>query len=419
MDMLDLFQRLGIALAIGLLVGVERGWREREGKPGSRTAGVRTHALIGLLGGVWGALVPHVGEIALGFSVLAFGGAFAAFKWRETAAEGDFSVTGVIGAYLVFALGAYAVLGEMVIAVAVGVTTAAILAAREPMHHFLARVTWPELRSALVLLAMTFVLLPILPNYAVDPWGAINPYELWLLTILIAAMSYAGYIAVRVAGDRTGLIYAGAAGGLVSSTIVTLTYARLAAGRRDASPQFAATIAASWAVSLVRMAALAIVVTPGIALALAPPVGAGVAVLAAATAYFVRRARGDDGSALGFTNPFELLTVARVAAALAVVIFAAKLLVDAFGHAGLLSLAAVSGAVDVDPITLTAARLAGASVTYVDAALAILVAGAANLTIKAGMAVALGGSRFGLVLAGAAAAAVAGGSAMLLIISSV
>ena len=198
MDTFDLFQRLGLALAIGLLIGLERGWRERDEHDGSRTAGIRTYALIGLLGGLWGAMTPALGPVPMAAAGLAFAAAFTLFQWREGIARNDFSVTSVIAGLVVFALGAFAAIGNRAAAAGFGVATVALLAGRTGLHEFLKKLSWPELRSAIVLLAMTFVMLPLLPDRTLDPWDAINPYELWLMTVLLAALSFAGYVAVRL-----------------------------------------------------------------------------------------------------------------------------------------------------------------------------------------------------------------------------
>src|SRR5690242_12371341 len=128
MTTLDLFQRLALALAIGLLFGVERGWQERERKPGSRAAGIRTFALIGLLGGVWGLLVPLAGAVTLGFAAMGFAIGFTFFEWRETRASGGFSATGLVAGLLAFALGAYAALGNPIAAGSAAVAATFILA---------------------------------------------------------------------------------------------------------------------------------------------------------------------------------------------------------------------------------------------------------------------------------------------------
>lgn len=411
MDTIELFQRLGLALAIGFLVGVERGWREREGAAGSRVAGIRTYALIGLLGGIWGALFPYTGGIAMGFAVFAFAAGFTVFEWRESVAENNLSATALIAGLVVFALGAFAVLGNMAAAGAAGVVTFALLAEREALHEFLKKVTWPELRAALVLLAMTFVLLPILPDKTVDPWGALNPYVLWLMTILIAAVSYAGYVAIRIAGARRGLFYAGALGGLVSSTAVTLTYSEFARKKPELAGQAAPGIVAAWIVSLVRMMALASAIAPALLMPLAAPIAAAVTVLVAVGLFFdLKAVRLTEAPSLGLTNPFELSEVLRFGLLLAVVMVIARLLFLAFGQSGLLPLAAVTGLADVDPITLSAARMTGTGLGPEAAALAVLVAGGANLVAKAAVAVAVGGLRHGVPLAVAGLLAIGAGA---------
>src|SRR5262245_64504470 len=105
MDTAELFQRLALAMAIGLLVGLERGWRERDAKSGSRTAGIRTFTLIGLLGGIWGAMTPSLGPVPLAAAALGFAIAFTLFEWREAVAKDDFSITSTIAGFIVFALG--------------------------------------------------------------------------------------------------------------------------------------------------------------------------------------------------------------------------------------------------------------------------------------------------------------------------
>jgi uncharacterized membrane protein (DUF4010 family) len=412
----ELFERLGLALAIGLLFGVERGWQEREGKPGSRAAGIRTFALIGLLGGVWGLLAQAGGDVALlGFAALGFAGWFGYFEWRETASQGSVSATGFVAGLLGFALGAYAVLGDKAAAGSAAVAATVILAERRVLHGFLEQLKWVELRAALMLLVMTFVLLPVLPDRAIDPWDSINPYQLWLLTILTAGISYAGYVAVKLAGARKGLLYAGATGGLVSSTTVTWTFARMAGQYARGRSEFAAGIMASWTVSLIRMAAIALVLAPALIRPLGIPVAAAVAVMLIGAALLFRRATLDPaGAKLELRDPFDIWMILRFTAVLAIVMLAAKLLAGAMGESGLLGLGAVSGLADVDPITLSMARSAGSGVTFDEAASVILVAAGANLVAKCALAVFFGGTRLARpLLAVAALAAGAAGAAMI------
>src|SRR5690606_32420156 len=122
---------------------------------------------------------------------------FALFSLREGIAEQDFSVTSVIAAMTVFLLGVLAIQADMRLAAAGGVVTAVLLAGRAYLHRTVSRLSWLELRSALLLMAMTAVVLPLLPNRPVDPLGALNPSEIWLLMILTAGVSYIGYAALK------------------------------------------------------------------------------------------------------------------------------------------------------------------------------------------------------------------------------
>jgi uncharacterized membrane protein (DUF4010 family) len=395
MATMDLFERLGLALAIGLLFGIERGWREREGRPGSRAAGIRTFALIGLLGGVWGVLSNIGGELLLGFGALAFAAWFGYFEWKEEEAAGNRSATGFVAGLAAFALGAFACRGDKAAAASAAVAATFILAERRVLHSFLEKLKWVELRAALLLLVMTFVLLPVLPDAAIDAWGAINPYQLWLLTILTAAVSYGGYIAVRLEGGRNGLLFGGATGGLVSSTTVTWTFARMAKRQPHARLELAAGVTASWTISLLRMAAIAVALAPTLTVPLGMPVLAAAVVTASATAVLFRRSGAEHAlSELKLEDPFDIWMILRFVAVLAIVMLAGKLLAGLFGEGGLIGLAAISGLADVDPITLSMAKQVGTAVDASGAALVILTAALANLFAKCAFALHFGGRGF-------------------------
>jgi uncharacterized membrane protein (DUF4010 family) len=195
--------------------------------------------------------------IVLAAGLLVFAGALVPFSFLEATAEKNFSVTGVVAGILTFVLGAYATLGNETVAVAAAVAMAILLALREPLHSWVRAVTWPEMRSVLVLLAMSFLLLPILPNRPVDPWQVLNPAETWLLAILIATVSFAGYIAVRVLGDRKGIAVVAIAGGMASSTATTLSFARLAREQPESTRLLAGGILLAGVTMWVRIVVLA------------------------------------------------------------------------------------------------------------------------------------------------------------------
>jgi uncharacterized membrane protein (DUF4010 family) len=408
MELIDLFARLALALAIGLLFGVERGWQEREAKPGSRVAGIRTFALVGLLGGTWGILSRTIGDAMLGFGALGFAGWYGYFEWRRESEEGARSATGFVAGLLAFALGAYAVVGSRAAAGFVAVAATFILSQRRALHAFLERLKWIELRAALLLLVMTFVLLPVLPDRTIDPWHALNPHQLWILTILSAGISYAGYIAVKIAGARNGLLFAGAVGGLVSSTTVTWTFARAVRQGQYGAREASAGIVASWAVSLIRMSTLAVVLAPSLLVPLGVPIaGAVIAVVLGGALVYRFASRGEIDATLELSDPFDLWMILRFTAVLAVIMVAAEWLSRLYGQGGLLGLAAVSGLADVDPITLSTAESVGAKLTAEYGSAIILVAAGSNLIAKCALASVLGDVRLSVRLIATAVAAMA------------
>ena len=401
MDQQELFRRLAVALAIGLLIGLERGWQTRDERDQQRTAGLRTFALTGLLGGICGLMSLVSSPIVLAAGLLVFAGALVLFSFLEATAEKNFSVTGVVAGILTFVLGAYATLGNEAVAVAAAVAMAILLALREPLHSWVRAVTWPEMRSVLVLLAMSFLLLPILPNRPVDPWQVLNPAEIWLLAILIATVSFAGYIAVRVLGDRKGIAVAAIAGGMASSTATTLSFARLAREHPESARLLAGGIMLAgvtmWVRIVVRAGLFKSEVLPAL---LWPAASAGaVLLLGAGAVLWGRRGGASEYPQLQIRNPFDLGAVLKLAALIAIIMLVAKSIANQASITGLYLLAAVSGVADVDALTLSMSRFAGAEVGLSEASFAILIAAGVNTASKAVMSVAVGGRLLGLLVA--------------------
>lgn len=400
MDQEELFRRLAVALAIGLLVGLERGWQTRDESDHQRTAGLRTFALTGLLGGISGMISAVSSPFILPAALLAFTGALVAFSYLEASVEKNFSVTGVVAGILTFLLGAYAILGNEIVAVAAAVAMAILLALREPLHSWVRTVTWPEMRSVLMLLAMSFLLLPILPNRPVDPWQVINPAEIWLLAILIAAVSFAGYVAVRVVGDRAGIAIAALTGGLASSTATTISFARLAREHPQSVRLLAGGILLAGVVMLLRIVVLAMALKPELLASIMwPAAGAGLVLSIGGIVLIGQRsAIASEHPDLKIRNPFELGTVLQLAGLIAGILLLTKLAAGQAGSAGIFLLAALSGVADVDALTLSMARLAGGQVPLGDAATAILIAASVNTASKAAMAAMIGGRHLAMIV---------------------
>jgi len=420
MDLPDLVSRLALALGIGLLIGLERGWRTRGARPGSRAAGIRTFAISGLLGGVVAAVAQAAGgATSLGGGIV-LGSAFAVhatvitlFSRAENAAAGIFSATTAVAAMLTFALGAYAMLGDMRIAAGAAVATAGVLASREELHGWVQKLTWPELRSGLVLLAMTFIALPVLPDEPVGPLGGVNPREVWLIAIVLAAVSFLGYAAVKYFGARRGLLLAAAAGGLASSTAVTIANARRAAAGEGAPRLLAAGVAVASAVMFLRVGGIVTALKPDLLMLVAPALIAAmlVALGFALTWMFWHQSERSEYRRVEFRNPFDFLTVIGFALFLAAIIVLGRAVGETFGATGAVAGAIFIGLADVDAVTVSMLRLTPDTLTAAQAALAILAAVASDTVSKIAIGAAIGRGWFVADLAALAAGCIAAGAA--------
>lgn len=416
MEEIELFRRMGLALAIGAMVGVERHWRERDAGAGQRTAGLRTFALIGLMGGI-AALIerdlagPAASSgivLATIFAVLAV--AVTLFQYREAAAEGSFSVTTVVAALLTFVLGALAILGSTAVASAGGVVLLVVLASREFLHGFMRRLKWVELRSAVILLALAFVLLPMVPSEPIGPFGGISPSRTLTLVIVLAAISYCGYIAVKLLGSTRGELVAGAVGGLVSSTAVTVTNARRSKEETAVEALSAGAIGAG-AISFLRTGLLVATLAPVLTRSLLPPIIGGAVVMLLYAALLARRASGEHVQQEP-KNPFELSSVIKMALLLVAIGFLAKAASQLFGAGGLLLVSALSGLADVDAATVTVTGMMDKLSPRI-AAYAIALALFSNVVAKAVYATILGSNPFRIRAWIASVAAIVASSAVL------
>jgi len=390
MDLDELISRLGVALGIGLLIGLERGWRRRGATAGSRAAGIRTFALSGLLGGVIAALALALPKqeaggaatlaIVLGVAFAAYSAVIALFTRDENQAAGHFS---------------------------------ALLAAREELHGWVEKITWPELRSAVVLLAMTFIGLPLLPDAPLGPFGGVNPREVWLIAIVLAGVSFLGYVAVKYFGARRGLLLAAAAGGVASSTAVTIANARRAATREGPPRLLAAGVAVASAVMFLRVVGIVAALKVELLALVAPAlIAAALTALGFAVAWMIwQHADRDEYRSVKFRNPFDLLSVVGFAVFLGVIIVLGRAVGEAFGATGAVAGAIVVGLVDVDAVTVSMVRLTPDTLSRTQAVLAILAAVASDTVSKIAIGAAIGRGWFAADLAVLASGCLAVGGA--------
>jgi uncharacterized membrane protein (DUF4010 family) len=388
---------LGIALALGLLIGLERGWQRREQPEGTRVAGIRTFALIGLLGGVWGLLAEELGAavLAASFAVLAIVLTVAhVVSQRE---DPDVGVTGMIASLLTFAFGAMATLGYGELAVAGAVVTTILLGIKPTLHRWVRRLEEKELHAVLKLLLISVVILPLLPNQGYGPWEALNPYRIWWMVVLIAGISFVGYFATKLIGERRGIMATGLFGGLASSTAVTVNLSRLARSGQGSENILAAGILVAGATMFPRVLIVSGVFSWTLATALLWPLMAMAIVnyLGAALFWHWSGRSTSEGGGARLKNPFELKPALLFAALLAVIMLLSRALSALFGDTGIYLLAAASGIADVDAITLSLANMTGDDLAVPVAALAVLLAAAVNATVKAGLSLGIGGFRVG------------------------
>ena len=379
-----------LALAIGALIGIEREQKKRAGE--FATGGLRTFVLLAEAGALAAWLARALDSAWIfGLVGLAVCGVVVAGYWLENRVRSDaLGLTTEVAALVTYLLGGLVVLGEPRLAVALAIATSAVLAFKEPLHGLVARLGGEDLRAALKLLVATFIVLPVLPREAVDPWGVLRPYAMWWLVILVSGLSLAGYAATRLLGSRHGLSLTALAGGLVSSTAVTLAFARKSReeGAHGAPAALAGGILLSWSVMFVRVLVTTAVIHLPLARALAAPCAA---MAACALVFALRLARGHapGAPALDVKNPFRLLSSIRLVLFFALVQLLVELVRREFPAGGVLAVAALAGLTDVDAITLSMTELAKQG-ELATAASAVLVAIAANSLVKLGIAVGLG-----------------------------
>ena len=377
---------VGIALAAGLLIGLERGWHQRDLPDGHRVAGLRTFALIGLLGGLSGLLAQRWGAIVL-VVVLAVVALLILAGYIVTARmHSVMGLTTAMAAITTFLVGVLAAGGSTLLASAVAVVTVALLQLKRPMHNGIGKLTESELTSGIQLLLISVVVLPVLPDRGFGPFEALNPYKLWWAVVLLALLSFLGFVLMRWFGARRGLTLTALLGGLVSSTATTATLARWAKEAPQWRPLAAGGATLACAAMFGRMAVLVGVAAPALGAATVGTLAAMAVAGAAFGAYLSTRGHARDLPDLSTQNPLKLTAAVQFALFLAAMLLVGRFLADRFGDAGLLATAAISGLVDVDAITLSVGRMVGDGVVGAAVAgLAVFLAAGVNQVTKLGL----------------------------------
>jgi uncharacterized membrane protein (DUF4010 family) len=410
MDLLIL-QNLGVALAIGALIGLERehstvapvpvpGREPAEAPsrhaplPSLELAGIRTFPLIALCGAVSAYLTVWLGPLVL---VAAFGafGLLVAVAYHHTVAQSaDLGLTTEVSALIVFALGALCLFAPLELCGAIGVAVYLLLALKRPLHGLARNIELEDIYAIGKFGAVTLLVLPLLPDEAYGPFGVLNPRKIWMLVILIAAISLAGYVAVKALGPHRGFGLTGLLGGLVSSTAVTLAFSRHSKTTPALALPCALAIVLACTTMLPRVLAVSSLLNRELLLRLWMPLGAMTLVGLAACAVLYHRSRRTavNEAEPRFSNPFELGPAVKFALLFALVLLGSRALAHYLGTAGLYLSGVVAGLTDVDAITLSMAKLSHDGAIPLEPAITtITLATMANTLTKAGIALSLAG----------------------------
>lgn len=396
----SLFYRFGVALFIGLLIGMQREYTADqyglEESPRAMFAGLRTFTLMALVGAAAAMIADLLDAPWVFIGVIAPLGLLIAVGYYVTASHGTTGMTTEVAAIVTVLAGALAYWDQVVLAVALAVITTGLLSLKLELHGFVERLTREDIFAVLKFALITAIILPILPNetFGPPPFDVLNPYTIWLLVVLISGISFLGYVLMKLLDAREGITLTGLLGGLASSTATTLSFAeRSQKTTTDLSRPFALAIMLAWVVMFGR--ALVEVATLNLALlqVLWPPMAVAAAAGLGYAAYlYLAAAREDDHEEVPLHNPFELSTALTFGLIFAVVLLISRAAQVTMGQSGIYLSSLIGGIAGIDPVALSLAELAqGEAGLELDvAARGIVIAALANTVAKGAIVFAAG-----------------------------
>lgn len=375
---------LTTAFAVGLLIGIERGWKGRAKEEGSRIAGVRTFTLAGILGGITGQLALVAGHWLVGAAFISFAILLAVAHYVGSKGSTDVGITSQVALLITFLLGTWACFVNHIYVFGAAVVVLVLLGYKEEFHKVIRNISTEEIFAGIKLLVISVILLPILPDRGYGPFQALNPYWIWWMVVLITGLSFVGYVATSHFGDRIGILLTAVTGALASSTAVTLSLAQMGKQRQASALLMAGVLIAS-VIMLIRVVIEVAVVNHGLLAQLWIPVTAMTAVTLLGIGWLWLS--GDDSSGekkqpLALTNPFQLKMALKFGILLGVIILLAAALKEWFGARGIYVLSVVSGLLDVDAITISLSKMATRELGDITAARGIILAAITNTFVK-------------------------------------
>lgn len=403
-----IFRDLGLALGLGFLVGVQREQVD------SRLAGVRTFSLISLFGALAALLAKQLESIwllAAGLLVV------VALFWLGVRSHSEVDdaepgVTTEFAAVVMYTVGALMIYGYHPQGIAVAGVVALLLHWKTPLHRFVDRIDRDDLNAVVRLVLVGMVILPVLPNETYGPYNVLNPFEIWLMVVLIVGMSVGAYVIRRLLGAKVSTLVGGFLGGLISSTATSISFSRRTKEHPDESSNSAMVIMVASTIVFARVLVEVAIVAPKVLIDIAPPLAvvAGLTVLICVAQYFW--SRGDFAESEAQEADANLKSAVVFGVLYGAVLFGVAAAEEHFGDSGMYIVAGISGLTDLDAITLSTSQLMGEGRVSTSVGWRLIMVGyLANLLFK-GIAVGVLGSRevfirvaivFGLTTAGGVA----------------
>jgi Predicted membrane protein len=396
----SLLTAIVVSVCLGALVGLIRQWSDQKSSPTETDfGGVRTYTFWAMLGCVGAYASQLTSPFLLAAIFLVVGAQQIAAKLYTPNPNGHPGATTFASTLLTMLTGGLVFWDELPAAVLVAATTMVFLGSKQPLHAWTRSFTRNDVRATLQFVAITGVILPLVPDRDFGPYGAFNPYDTWLMVVLISGVGFAGYIAVRLLGAGAGLLLTSVLGGVASSTATTLTFARRSKEEPAQSLDYSMAVVTASTVMLPRTLAIVAVISPALAKALILPLAItalpGIAFIA--WWWLARRRenqRAENNNSPALSNPLNLSTAIKFALLYAVIAFSVKVLTESGHTGGTLPLSFVSGLTDMAAIALSMARHAASdSLPLRLATHAVVLAAISNSLLKAGLAIGLGAPR--------------------------
>lgn len=384
----SVFQQLGVALALGTLIGLER---ERKNQLEGRRdtyGGIRTYALIGLLG----ALAYMLSVYSMAFFIVISVGIFALIVsgYILTGSKFlSFGMTSEVASVLVYILGVFSAMKMYVLATAVALVVLLILFFKQPLHKLAKKIEERELISTLQFMIIAFVILPLLPNQAFGPYDFFNPYLVWLMVVFISGISFVSYIAIKWLGAKRGILATGFLAGFISTTALSFSFSGDSKKNTGiVNPYVLAMVVAGSAMFFRILIEVAVINSDLMRLLMLPILTMGFVGLLCGLFLFWKTKKEKEimeQKVVDVKSPFSLWPALKFGTFFAIILFVSKFAGVTMGNSGLYLTSFFSGLLDVDAITISMSNLAHSEISKESAVIAITIAAVTNTLVKGGV----------------------------------